>query len=179
MNLKPLLLYLRIIKNNTKSNNLNKPQTMNNREEAIKRCNNLEKELAELKKTLSIPVNIMDRVKSFEDACQIKCINSNDFIQKLRSVGLSESSIAHEKLCIIAEVLNEGKVLDWTNINQYKYFPWFRVGDSSGSGFADHGYHYQSTTTAVASRLCFHSSELALFAGKTFLDIYKDYITIQ
>ena len=120
-------------------------------------------------------VKVTDRVKTFEDACEVVGISStipdfSHFRKKLR-----KSMAAHYKLMIIAEALNEGWEPDWNDKNQYKYYPWFEVL-SSGFGFSDSGYGCDLTLTDVGSRLCFKSRELSTYAGKQFNDIYNDYL---
>lgn len=87
-------------------------------------------------------------------------------------------AIADFKLIIIAEVLNEDWIADYTNYKP-KYFPVFEViankENPSGSGLACDIYGYWNAHTAVGSRLCYKSVELAKYSGKTFLDIHKDY----
>lgn len=70
---------------------------------------------------------ITDHVKTFEDACSRLGLNSGMFLP-----GDSKDEIAYKKLKVIAKALNEGWQPDWTNSNQYKYYPWFDL--SSGSG---------------------------------------------
>jgi hypothetical protein len=91
--------------------------------------------------------------------------------------------IAHYKLIIIAEALNEGWQPNWNDMNEYKYFPWFRVKADAkrpgGFGFSDSGYVSWAASTHVGSRLCFKTSALALYAGKQFEKLYKEYSLIS
>lgn len=116
--------------------------------------------------------DIKDRVKSYEDACRELGITPLDFD------GYDHADeIAYIKLKTIARALNEGWTPDWTKSNQYKYYPWFDL--SSGSGLSYYGYcGYYYTGSYVGSRLCFRSSELAMYAGKQFLSLYKDFMVI-
>jgi len=117
------------------------------------------------------PKKITDRVKSFDDACKIKGIEPESLFNKKDT----KDEIAYKKIKVIAEVLNEGWTPDWSNSNQYKYTPYFKA---SGSGFSDCVYARWSTVTGVGSRLCYKSSELAIYAGKQFEDIYNDFLTL-
>ncbi|MCQ9638645.1 hypothetical protein MP478_04525 [Chryseobacterium sp. WG14] len=123
-------------------------------------------------------MKITEKVKSFEDACQILGIEPNIPQVEMLPENHKKAIIAHYKLIIIAEALNEGWVPDWQNSNQTKYFPWFKMGSSSGSGFSFYGYDDWNSGSAVGSRLCFKSRELAEYAGKQFTEIYKKYMTI-
>ncbi|MGE9312847.1 hypothetical protein ACLOAU_14460 [Niabella sp. CJ426] len=120
---------------------------------------------------------VTDRIKTFEDACKELGI---DKIQ-MELIGLdsgdSESVESYIKLIIIAKALNEGWMPDWSDSNQYKYFPWFE--HKSGFGLSYDGCDYWHASTSVGSRLCFKSSELAEYAGKQFGDIYNNYLSIK
>ena len=117
--------------------------------------------------------NIPD-IKSFEDAC--KALNINEALPDVSSwpPDLQQAMLAEYKLMIITRALNEGWELDWKNKNQLKYYPWFYT---SGSGRACIVYGCTNTAanTSVGSRLCFKSSQLAEYAGKTFTDLYSQY----
>jgi hypothetical protein len=122
--------------------------------------------------------SIMDRVKTFDDACracgispdQSLTIESEALKKDLKSIG------AYAKLIIIARALNEGWEPDWANTDQKKWTPWFTL--NAGFGFSFTYYVNWRTNTHVGSRLCFRSQELAEYAGKQFEDIYNDYITL-
>lgn len=117
------------------------------------------------------PPNIKDRVKTFEDACKVLGIASTLFCGQE-----SKDEMAYKKLKIIVEALNEGWKPDWQDVGQYKYFPWFKM--SSGSGLAYDGYADWDADSFVGSRLCFKSRELAEYAGKQFINLYNDFMTI-
>lgn len=117
------------------------------------------------------------KIKSFEDACQVLGLNPEEFRitfpQKAAHHG--NALAAHAKLVIIAEALNGGWQPDWDDYNEYKYYPWFEM---SPSGFRCNGYGSGYAGSDVGSRLCFKSRELAIYAGETFEDLYKDYFLI-
>ncbi len=116
-------------------------------------------------------------IKTFEDACNSVEVSEN--VKKLLSYnGIDKdmlASQAHAKLIIIAKAINMGWTPDWSDTNQKKWSPWFRL--SSGFGFAGSNYNYTHTTTHVGSRLCFESEEKSTYAGKQFIEIYKDLLT--
>lgn len=87
--------------------------------------------------------------------------------------------LALEKLIVIAEAWNkqDGFVPDFSNRNQYKYFPRFAYNDKAA------GFVYANTTNAAAdtiayfgSRLCFKSEERATQFGKQFIDLWNDFL---
>jgi hypothetical protein len=122
------------------------------------------------------PKDITKRVTSYEAACAVLGIEPivDEVLQKL---GFAKDEIAYRKLKTIAEALNEGWRPDWTNSNEYKYWPWFVYNQhSAGFGCANTNYAATYTTTNFGSRLCFKTRELAAYAGNTFEDLYNDFL---
>jgi hypothetical protein len=118
---------------------------------------------------------ITDRVKTFEDACEVVGIIP-DLIE-LDGDTLDE--IAYKKLKVIVKALNEGWIPDWKDTNQYKYYPWFYMDKThSSSGFSFFFVGYYCTGSYVGSRLCFKSAALAEYAAKQFTGIYKEFFTL-
>ncbi|MCF0070250.1 hypothetical protein LZD49_07190 [Dyadobacter sp. CY261] len=120
---------------------------------------------------------ITDRVKSYEDACEVlglkpKTINDYDG---------AVAEFAFHKLERIAKALNEGWKPNWDNSSEWKYYPWFDMRSTSagGSGFSFSDGVYGNSRSRVGSRLVFRSRELAEYAGETFLDIYRDWMVIE
>jgi hypothetical protein len=122
------------------------------------------------------PKNIKERIKDFSDVLEVLGIDADDFEEV--NEGLEEDEIAYRQIKLIVKALNEGWNPDWSNSNETKYFPWFRMGSSSGSGFSYGGCDHWVTLSYVGSRLCFKSRDLAEYAGKQFTEIYKNYMTI-
>ena len=122
---------------------------------------------------------ITDRVKTFEDACAVLGFDSQDISLEVHGKALSKdikSIAAYTKLIIICRALNEGWVPDWTNDDQYKYYPWFDL--SSGSGLSYLDYANAGSRSAVGSRLCLKSEELAKYVSTQFNPEYKDYMLL-
>jgi hypothetical protein len=116
-------------------------------------------------------MKITDRVKTFEDACEI----TGENFQAAKFTQGSANSVAFEKLKTIAEALNEGWNPDWNNSNERKYFPYF-IWDSASSGFSFTYVDDYYANTLSSSRLCFQKSDVAEYAAKQFIDLYKDYL---
>lgn len=123
----------------------------------------------------------MDRIKTFEEACEKLGLDPQKTIPDFSMFPKEHQTamIAHAKLIIINEALNEGWKPDWTNGQWDKYFPWFVMGSPSGDGFSYCDYDNWHASSGVGSRLCFKSRELAKYAGETFLQLYKDYYVKQ
>ena len=122
---------------------------------------------------------ITDRVKLFEDACELLGIDPTKVCTGKPDDVLvydSKSITAYRKLIIIARALNEGWTPDWNDTNQYKWYPYFKF--KAGFGFSRTYCAYWLSHTTVGSRLCFKSEELAQYAGKQFEAIYQEFLTL-
>jgi len=119
----------------------------------------------------------MANIKTFEAACKALGLNPKTVPDFSHAPKQHQAAlIAHYKLVIIAEALNEGWKPTWKNDEEYKYYPWFEMESSKGFRFCVARYYY--SVSDVGSRLCFRSRELAEYAGKTFLKLYKDYMIL-
>lgn len=118
----------------------------------------------------------MAKIKSFEDACNsLKTETALPDFSMIPEVHRKPLE-AHYKLIIIAQAINKSWHPDWKDDDQYKYYPWFEMdGDS---GFSFHYVYGWSTFSFVGSRLCFGKREDAEYAGKTFIDLYKEYFLL-
>ena len=115
-------------------------------------------------------------IKTFEDACEALGITTNSHTP-IFDEDEAPDEIAYKKLKVIVAAINQGWVPDWTNSNQYKYYPYFNL--SSGSGFSGHDYDDRYSYSHVGSRLCFESREKCLYAAEQFKDIYEDFFIIK
>lgn len=146
------------------------------------------------------PQNVMERVKTFKDACNELGIEHDKWVQDKKDLGLEADVIAYLKLRIIAAALNEGWKPQFTT-DEYRYFPWFYLYTQSeidemseeeksrvvyrsnnyanaggGVAYAYSGYDSSSTHTNIGSRLAFNTRELAEYAGRQFVEIWADYV---
>ncbi len=146
------------------------------------------------------PRNVMERVKTFKDACNELGIEPDEWMQDKKELGLEADVIAYLKLRIIAAALNEGWKPQFTT-DEYRYFPWFClytqseidemneedksrvVYRSSSNANAFGGVAYaltvfgsSYTSTRIGSRLAFKTRELAEYAGRQFVEIWADYV---
>lgn len=134
---------------------------------------------AEMKKVLAnlfgkeiMSQKITDRVKTFQNACEVLGVASSDVLPTSKITNSAVTAVA--KLFIIAEALNEGWKPDWQDSDQYKYMPWFE--DNSGVGLSFHDLDDWCTYSTIGSRLCYKSKELAEYAAIQFKEIYNDFI---
>ena len=118
-------------------------------------------------------VNYTD-IKTFEDACVFENIGVEDFFNSLPK-DLPDDVVAYMKLRIIVKAINGGKVMNFKDTNENKYYPWFNAAGSV-SGFSYDGYSYDYGYSFVGAHLCFIDSARAKYAATQFLSIYNDYI---
>ena len=149
---------------------------------------------------------ITERVKTFEDAVGelgnehplVKVYQSIKYGYCSELVG--KDLLAYTKLSIICEAINEGWHPQFTP-DERRWYPYYElltneeieemteeeksrvVGRASHGANANGGLVYSNaysvssfSGTSLGSRLAFKSEKLAEYAGKTFIDIYKDYV---
>ena len=147
------------------------------------------------------PKNIMERVKTFEDACEVLC-EDHSYVQEYRGVAninfdFTQDLIAYLKLRIICAALNDGWKPTFSD-GECRYYLWFYtytkekyeeldedekkayrvVGRSryNSYAYAVRASSYSVSYTGHASRLAFKTRELAEYCGKQFIDIWADYL---
>lgn len=155
--------------------------------------------------TFAINFNVMERVKTFQDA--VNELGDEhplviEYITWCKQIGGAYSAdvMAYLKLRIIAAALNEGWEPQFTE-DEYRYYPYFYfytkeeyeqlsdedkgrcVGRSGIYAYAGGGlvyaYAYVGSSHSYSDsgvRLAFRTSELAEYAGKQFLDIWADFV---
>lgn len=152
------------------------------------------------------PKNIMERVKTFEDACEVLG-EEHSFVQEYRGVAninfdFTQDIIAYLKLRIICAALNDGWKPTFPD-GECRYYPWFYiytkeeyeklnkdekkkcrvVGRSHDNAYALGGVVCSSAHFSPSysysyhgSRIVFKTSELAEYCEKQFIDIWADYL---
>lgn len=152
-------------------------------------------------------MNITDKIKTFEDACEALGLKVPEALPELLQPKYADIVPSHVKafmkLEIITLALNEG----WQHIpdgKHYGYWPWFWLYSASeiaemgkercearamtnatdisevfaGLGFADSAYAWSSALSHIGSRLAYRSRELAEYSGKQFIELWKEYLFI-
>lgn len=151
------------------------------------------------------PKDVKDRIKTFEDAVN-ELGNEHKFVNDwtvLSDPFLSPDIKAYLKLRIIVAALNEGWQPQFTE-DEYRYYPWFffytqedidKMSDEDKKrlclwgGAADHGtfcglgcsnshLDFSFSVAHSGARLALKTRELAVYCGKQFLEIWKDFVTI-
>lgn len=130
-------------------------------------------------KQVALYDNITDRVKSFEDACQVLGISTNVPEVKGLPRKHQKAIIANYKLIVIAEALNEGWKPNWQDSDEYKYYPWFDMSNPAGVGCSSANNTASYTLASFGSRLCLKNRELAIYFGQTFTDLFNDSLLLN
>ena len=122
------------------------------------------------------PKSVMDRIKTFADAYDALG-KEHVFVKEhnnAAAIGCSADLAAYIDLRIIVAALNEGWEPTFVK-GEDRWYPWFEIEDSDVA-YAD-AYSDSSLTNSVyGSLLAFKSEELAEYAGKQFIDIYKFFL---
>lgn len=152
------------------------------------------------------PADVRERIKTFEDACEelgehhafvaaFRIAEANG--------AFGSDIIAYLKLRIIVAALNEGWEPEF-NDSEYRWYPWFYfytnkeiedmdeeqkselcrcVGRSGINAYANGGlscayalYAFSHSFSNGGARLAFKTKELAEYAGKQFIEIYRDFV---
>jgi hypothetical protein len=120
------------------------------------------------------PRKITDRIRNWNDILYLSGKNEDEFLPFRNARTKHEKSQnALAKIQIISEVLNEGWIPDFTATNQYKYYPFF---EKKPSGWVCLSFDLGFCVARAGAGMYFKSSELAEFAGKTFIEIYKEFL---
>ena len=123
--------------------------------------------------------DIKERIKTFDDVIRELGDDPEEFKNAI-SIMEEPDEIAYVKLKLIAKALNEGWTPDWSNGEWDKWYPWFNMNDSSSAGrFSFYDAGNLRSLSAVGSRLCFKSEELADYAGTQFLELYRELFVIE
>lgn len=148
------------------------------------------------------PKNVMDRVKTFEDACIETGTDIKAFNEMIKN--LDEHVVTYMKLSIIIKALNEDDKFPYFTKEECRYYPYFwlytkdeyeKMSTKSRETFSrvlfrlyDVAYSNgrvadtyvlldaSGTSYNVGARLVFRTRELALYAGKQFIDLYVKHI---
>lgn len=150
------------------------------------------------------PKDIMERVKTFEDACHELGIEPDKWLQDKAELGFEPDVIAYMKLRIICKALNEGWEPQFTE-DEWRYYPWFTLWtedelseksdewktdrhlistgeyqtDYAGLVCAASAYAPSAANAYIGSRLCLKSDTLAVYCGKQFINIWADFCLIR
>lgn len=160
------------------------------------------------KDVLKKPVDVRERVKTFDDACR-ELGEEHPFVKAFRSIYTGTDSdiadvVAYHKLRIVCAALNEGWEPQFTK-DEIRYYPWFwfytkeEIDEMSaddrtelnmkstdgyqteypGFAFAFSHNDPSDTDARIGSRLYLKSDALAAYCGRQFTDIWADFLLIR
>ena len=155
-----------------------------NKTEALKKLAELETEFKKqtdgLRKIIDTPENVIDRINSYESACEDLNIDPIESLPYRNPKTNREKSInAFHMLDIISEALLEGKKLDWADSDQQKHFPYFNnYTPGSGFRFGGTGCSWAIAGASGGARLCVDTEPKAKHFGShpNFLPIWKQFL---
>ena len=153
---------------------------------------------------------ITERVKTFEDACK-ELGEDHKLVQQFKAIKTAiaedKEATAYFKLGIITAALNEGWKPDFTNDEEYRYYPWLCLwtneeleqktdawkdernlqlwigcgrssyGANCGLASADSNGAWSSASADFSARLAHKTEELAIYSGKQFTELWANYTT--
>ena len=153
---------------------------------------------------------ITERVKTFEDACK-ELGEDHKLVQQFKAIqeaiAEDKEATAYFKLGIITAALNEGWEPDFTNDDEYRYYPylylwtkeeleekdeawkdehnlqlWLGGGSSNrgancGLASAYSNFAWSLANACISARLAHKTEELAIYSGKQFTELWANYAT--
>lgn len=153
---------------------------------------------------------ITERVKTFKDACK-ELGENHKLVQQFKAIqeaiAEDKEATAYFKLGIITAALNEGWEPDFTNDNEYRYYPYICLWTKEeledkdeawkeehnlllwhGGGCSINGASFGLTSESSAdswsfadatlsARLAHKTEELAIYSGKQFTELWANYET--
>lgn len=153
---------------------------------------------------------IKERVKTFEDACK-ELGEDHKLVQQFKAIqeaiAEDKEATAYFKLGIITAALNEGWKPDFTNNEEYRYYPYLCLWSKEeleqktdawkdernlqlwrGGGHSNYGAGCGLAAAAsnrawslalayVSARLAHKTEELAIYSGKQFTELWANYTT--
>lgn len=153
---------------------------------------------------------ITERVKTFEDACK-ELGEDHKLVQQFKAIqeaiAEDKEATAYFKLGIITAALNKGWEPDFTNDDEYRYYPylcfWTKeeledkdeewkddhnlqlwvgggssyVGAICGLAFAHSDDVWSNASASISARLAHKTEELAIYSGKQFTELWANYAT--
>ena len=153
---------------------------------------------------------ITERVKTFEDACK-ELGENHKLVQQFKAIqeaiAEDKEATAYFKLGIITAALNEGWKPDFTNDEEYRYYPYLCLwskeelekttdawkyesnlqlwlggglsynGAVCGLASASSSSAWSSANASISARLAHKTEELAIYSGKQFTELWANYTT--
>ena len=120
----------------------------------------------------------LERVNSYEDACEVVDIDPIESFPFVTPVNrIQEAANARFMVDVIQEAIVGDWVADYDNPNQRKWYPRF-IYDSASSSFRFYGarYDYAYADAGSGARLSFETEEQAIYVGTKFIDLFNKFL---
>jgi hypothetical protein len=116
--------------------------------------------------------NIMDRVKSVEDAISVLGEGHEEVVElnKLVRNKHNEKTILRQECIVLMTALNQTWIPNWCDSNEEKHYPVYIKKDNKLVFIRS---DYRNSNSHGGLYLCFHSKALSNYFGKTFDDKYN------
>ena len=120
-------------------------------------------------------------IKTVEDACKKNGYDQSKFpADAVLGTKFGRPLVAVNNLMIVTEAMNNGWKPDWSNTNQYKYFPWHYIkkdaSHPTGFGFSFSFYGLTAARTDLGSLLCCDTAEKAMYIAEQFRKEWEDFL---
>ncbi len=130
-----------------------------------------------MKKTKSKKSNYIELSKQF---CKKNKLSYSGIIPFVKPKNNNQEAL--NATAILFEIIDRANkkdnknnewIPDWSNYNEYKWYPYFYF---SGSGFAVHYTHFWDSYTVAGSRLCFKNEATCKTTAIKYLPIYEKFM---
>lgn len=115
------------------------------------------------------------KIKELEEYINKKdcnIFNITNYAQVCAELGESSQSCPYKRIKQIERFFGQGWRPNWSNQNEYKYYPYFSFGSGGGLVY----YHYHGCGSYFAGEVAFYKSkEIAIHVGKYFLKEYQEF----
>ncbi len=121
---------------------------------------------------------ITDRIKTIDDVLEAAGVTMEEVVPYRNPKNKKQKSQnAYALIQLISEVLNEDTAFpDFNNLNQYKYYPYFKKSQAGGWVVYHCNYWFDFAFGGFGGY--YKTFDLALYAGNQFSDIYNDYLPL-
>lgn len=145
------------------------------REKALERLKQIESETKELRKIIETPEKLIGVVNTISEVYKRlgrKELTIEDFAFLPENKRVKALNFQH--IQVLEELFNEDWKTDWTNNNEYKWYPYFEF--KKGSDCWCFCIACDRSCSSLIVPAFYKSREITEYIGKTFLNIYSDYI---
>lgn len=120
--------------------------------------------------------NIMDIIKIEEDVYKYSGKKKEDVLPYKNPKTKQEKSLnALAFIYLLCEILNEGWITDFSDSNQYKYYPYFEFKNKKWLFYCS--FDLGSFSDGISALAFLKTEELSNYVGNQFLLKYQEYLS--